>query len=75
MLSSSFAGAISSGASSTLSPNAAPYTLLARQGRAPPGRLQDGDASRLIDDNSCVEWRGQQCILGVVDNPLWDEAE
>ena len=40
--SSSFAGA-ASGASSTLSPNAAPYTLLARQGRAPPGRLQDGN--------------------------------
>ncbi|KAG2581698.1 hypothetical protein PVAP13_6KG070700 [Panicum virgatum] len=56
MPSSSFAGAgaggaIPSGASSTLSPNAAPYTLLARQGRAPPGRLQDGVASRLIDDN------------------------
>ncbi|TKW08863.1 hypothetical protein SEVIR_6G052900v4 [Setaria viridis] len=44
-------GAIPSGPSSTLSPNAAPYTLLARQARAPPGRLQDGDASSLIDDN------------------------
>ncbi|RLN03881.1 uncharacterized protein C2845_PM13G03660 [Panicum miliaceum] len=32
-------GAIPSGASSTLSPNAAPYTFLARQGRAPPGGL------------------------------------
>ncbi|PAN33711.1 hypothetical protein PAHAL_6G039800 [Panicum hallii] len=59
MPSSSFVGAvaaaaISSGASSTLSPNAAPYTLLARQGRAPPGCLQDGDASRVIDDNSVL---------------------
>ncbi|KAF8712954.1 hypothetical protein HU200_028741 [Digitaria exilis] len=44
-------GSILSGPSSTLSPNAAPYTLLARQGRAPPGRLQDGDALRFIDDN------------------------
>ncbi|OEL27348.1 hypothetical protein BAE44_0011633 [Dichanthelium oligosanthes] len=52
--SSSFAtagGAIHAGSPSTLSANAAPYTLLARQGRAPPGRLPDGDASRLIDDN------------------------
>ncbi|CAO2210079.1 unnamed protein product [Urochloa humidicola] len=53
---SSFAaagGAIPAGPPSTLSPNAAPYTLLARQARAPAaaGRPQDGDALRLIDDN------------------------
>ncbi|XP_008662163.1 uncharacterized protein [Zea mays] len=44
-------GAIPAGPPSTLSPNAAPYTFLARQSRAPPGRLQDGDAPRLIDNN------------------------
>ncbi|WVZ94995.1 hypothetical protein U9M48_040810 [Paspalum notatum var. saurae] len=44
-------GAIPSGPPSTLSPNAAPYTLLALQPRAPPGRIQDGDASGLTDDN------------------------
>ncbi|CAL5008329.1 unnamed protein product [Urochloa decumbens] len=44
-------GAIPSGPPSTLSPNAAPYTLLSRQARAPAGRPQDGDALRLIDDN------------------------
>lgn len=36
-------GAIPAGPPSTLSPNAAPYTFLARQSRAPPGRLQDGN--------------------------------
>ncbi|KAG0522591.1 hypothetical protein BDA96_07G050400 [Sorghum bicolor] len=51
MPSSTSAGAIPAGPPSTLSPNAAPYTLLARQVRAPPGRLHDGDASRLIDNN------------------------
>ncbi|CAO2199824.1 unnamed protein product [Urochloa humidicola] len=44
-------GGIPSGPPSTLSPNAAPYTLLSRQARAPAGRPQDGDALRLIDDN------------------------
>ena len=37
------AGAIPAGPPSTLSPNAAPYTLLARQARTPPGRLHDGN--------------------------------
>ncbi|CAO2164343.1 unnamed protein product [Urochloa humidicola] len=44
-------GSIPSGPPSTLSPNAAPYTLLSLQARAPAGRPQDGDALRLIDDN------------------------
>ncbi|TVU42916.1 hypothetical protein EJB05_09341, partial [Eragrostis curvula] len=49
--SSAAAAAIPAAPSSTLSPHAAPYTLRARQVCAPTGRQQDGDASRLIDEN------------------------
>ncbi|XP_062192569.1 uncharacterized protein LOC133896077 [Phragmites australis] len=49
--SSAAAAAILAAPSSTLSPHAAPFILPARPVCAPPGRHQDGDASRSISDN------------------------